>query len=150
MPPALRLAGLAIEAQAAAIRARTCATGRRVVLGAIAAALALFALALLHVAGWLALLPVLGPVGAPLALASADLALAAVLVLVARRRDPAAEAAERARDVALAALGPTLAAPAGLIPLAGLAAELIQGLRRRQSRSHTAGLSRVREDARRE
>lgn len=78
---------------------------------------------LLHVAAWLALLPLLGPIGAP-----ALLALAGLLILLMRGRDPAAEAAERARDTALAALGPTLASP---FRLAGLAAELAQGLRRR-------------------
>lgn len=131
MPPALRLAGIAIQAQAAAIQARGRATGRRVAAMAIAAAFALFALILLHVTLWLALLPVLGPIGAPAVLALVDLALAGVVLLITRRRDPTVEAAERTRDLALAALGPTLASPVGLATLAGLAAEVVQGLRRR-------------------
>jgi hypothetical protein len=131
MSPALRLAGIAIQAQAAAIQARSRATGRRAAAMAVAVAFGLFALVLLHVAAWLALLPLLGPIGAPALLALADLAIAGLFVLVTRGRDRTAEAAERTRDIALAALGPTLASPAGLIPLAGLAAELVQGLRRR-------------------
>lgn len=130
MPPALRLAGIAVAAQAAAIQARGRATGRRVAVLAVAAAFALFALVLLHVAAWLALLPLLGPIGAPSLLAFVDLAIAGLVVLLTRGRDPTAEAAERTRDIALAALGPTLASPAGLVALAGLAAELVQGLRR--------------------
>lgn len=98
---------------------------------AIAAAFGLFALVLLHVATWLALLPLLGPIGAPALLALADLAIAGLLLVLTRGRDPTAEAAERTRDIAIAALGPTLASPAGLIPLAGLAAHLVLGLRRR-------------------
>jgi hypothetical protein len=133
MPPALRLAGIAVAAQAASIQARTRTAGRRAAALAIAGAFGLFALALLHVAAWLALLPLLGPVGAPALLALADLAAAGLVVVLARGRDPAAEAAERTRDIALAALGPTLASPAGLVPLAGLAAELMQGLRRRRA-----------------
>ncbi len=131
MLPALRLAGIVIEAQAAAIQARIRGTGRRVAMMVTAGACALFALTLLHIVGWHALLPVLGPVGTPAALACADLALAAVLLLVARRRDRAEEAAERTRDVALAALGPALTSPAGFAALAGLAVEIVRGLRRR-------------------
>lgn len=131
MPPALRLAGIAVAAQAASIQARTRTAGRRAAALAIAGVFGLFALALLHVAAWLALLPLLGPVGAPAVLAVVDLAVTGLVVVLARGRDPAAEAAERTRDIALAALGPTLASPAALIPLAGLAAELMRGLRRR-------------------
>jgi hypothetical protein len=46
------------------------------------------------------------------------------------RRDPAVAAAERTGGIALAALGATRASPAGLVPLAGLAAEPMQGLYR--------------------
>jgi hypothetical protein len=63
-------------------------------------------------------------------LATAGLAIAGLVVLSTRGRDPTAEAAERTRDIALAGLAPTLASPAGLVALAGLAAELVQGLRR--------------------
>jgi hypothetical protein len=131
MHPAFRLAGLALEAEAAAIRARTRAAGRRVGMLAVAVGFGVFALGLIHLAAWQAMLPSLGEVATPVALAAVDLAIAGLLILLARRTDGTAEAAERTRDLALAALRPALTSSAALISIAGLAATIVQGLRRR-------------------
>jgi hypothetical protein len=131
MHPALRLAGLAIEAELVAIRARTRAAGRRAALTLAAAGFGAAAVALTHLAAWQAAVPALGAVATAALLALADLAVAAVLLLAADRRDRAAEAAERTRDIALAGLRPALGPAAGLLSLAGLAASLAQAAARR-------------------
>lgn len=131
MHAAFRLAGIAIEAEAAAIKAHTRAAWRRASLMVAAGGFAAFAVALAHLAAWQAIEQPLGRIAALTVLAAADLAIAGVLLLLARRPDPTAEAAERTRDIALAGLRPALSSTAGLISLAGLAASVVQALHRR-------------------
>lgn len=131
MHAALHLAGLAIEAEATAIKAHTRAAGRRVALMVVAGGFATFAVALLHLAAWEALLEPLGDIATPLVIAAVDLCAAGILLLVSRRTDPTAEAAERTRDLAIAGLRPALSTAGGIVQLAGLAASVVQALHRR-------------------
>jgi hypothetical protein len=87
--------------------------------GAAAGAFGLLLLIMLHVAGFAALLPSQGPVGAALILAGIDLLLVVALAYAARHppRDKLAEEALRLRRTALAEVADGAARAAILAPL---------------------------------
>jgi len=111
-----------IAAQAELLRLRRMVRRQagRAVLAGIAAAFLLIALAALHVAAGLALAETMRPVWAVLIVAGADLAVAALLLLLAARDRPGAAEREalRVRQSAQAELAGALAAEAIMAVLA--------------------------------
>ncbi|MGK7864434.1 phage holin family protein [Falsiroseomonas sp. E2-1-a4] len=87
--------------------------------GAVAAIFALLMLVMLHIAGFAALVPSQGPVWSALIIAFADLVLAAILGLLARKppRDTVAEEALALRQAALRQMGDTATQAMILAPL---------------------------------
>ncbi len=102
---ALELLSAAAQAESLRVRRGAAGTGRGLVLMGAAGLFCLAALAMLHVAGWIALAEDHGAIRASLGVGMADLALTGVLLLIARKRpDPVAEAALLIRQRALAEL----------------------------------------------
>lgn len=100
---ALRLLGVAAEAEGLRWRREAAAMGRGLAFVAVALVFGIALLVMLHVAGWLWLTREGDAVQAALWLAAADALLLLLLLLLARRRhDPAADAAAHLRDRALA------------------------------------------------
>lgn len=101
----LRLLATAAQAEAILLKRQGASVGRAVVLGGIAGVFGLLALVLLEVAGWLWLLELYGPIQATLFLALANVAVAGLLLLMARGgRDKVAEEARQLRQQSLALL----------------------------------------------
>lgn len=100
---ALRLLGVAAEAEGLRWRREAAALGRGLALGAVALVFGIALLVMLHLAAWFWLSADREPVQAALWIAGGDaLLLLVALLLARRRRDPTAEAASRLRDRALA------------------------------------------------
>lgn len=146
MDRTLRNLRLIIRAQSALLEARLGEVGWQVGLLVVAGVAVLFGLAMLDVAGFLALEPQIGPGWAALAVAVGNFLIASLLALLALRpaHSPATRRAREARDLALADLEATLSQAgaeaveirAALIgPSSGLQAAaisaLIRSLRRR-------------------
>ncbi|MBU8540474.1 hypothetical protein [Falsiroseomonas tokyonensis] len=87
--------------------------------GAAAAIFGILMLVMLHIAGFAALLPGMGPVWAALVVAFADLVLLAIFGMLARKppRDPVAEEALALRQAALRQMGDTATQALILAPL---------------------------------
>ncbi len=109
MDRTLRNLRLIIRAQSALLEARLGEVGWQVGLLVVAGVAVLFGLAMLDVAGFLALEPQIGPGWAALAVAIGNFLIAGLLALLALRpaRSPATRRAREARDLALADLEAT-------------------------------------------
>ena len=149
MDRTLRNLRLIVRAQSALLEARLGEVGWQIALLVVAGVAVLFGLAMLDVAGFLALEPQIGPGWAALAVAVGNFGIAGLLALLALRpaRSPATRRAREARDLALADLEATLGqagaeaaglraalpGPAGGLQAAALGA-LLRSLRRRLRR----------------
>ena len=125
---ALRLIGLAAQAEGLILRRQGATMGRTAVLSFAAGAFGITALAMLHVAGWIWFKQEYGAFYAALILFGIDLILMALLLFLARsHKDPVAEEATRLRDQSIALLTNPTASGAGWERLAmeavGVAAE---------------------------
>jgi hypothetical protein len=117
---ALRLLGVAAQAEGLRIRREAGAGMRGATLKAAAGAFLAAAILLAHVAAWLALTKWFDLIGATLILALADAALAGLLLLLSRKRaDPVAEAALLVRQESLR--------EAARVPLLAEAVQLLTG-----------------------
>lgn len=136
MNRSLRNLRLLVRAQSTLVEEQVGRAGRQAALMVIAGVAALFGMAMLDVAGFLALQPKLGPGWAALAVAGSNFLLAAILAFVALRmaETPETGQAREARDLALADLESTLqgmgAEAADLkqaltAPMAGLKASVV-------------------------
>src|SRR5689334_4351218 len=85
---ALRLARIAAEAEILRLRRIALRTGFRAAYGVFALVFVIMALALAHVAGWLALIKVVGPVSAALIVMGVDLLIAVIFGALAARSGP--------------------------------------------------------------
>lgn len=102
---ALRLIGLAAQAEGLLLRRQGASIGRTAVLSFAAGAFGVTALAMLHVAGWIWFKAEYGPLYAALILAGIDAVLMGLLLFLARnQKDPVAEEATRLRDQSIALL----------------------------------------------
>ena len=103
----LDLARTALEAEGLHLRRQARARGIQAALAVAAVIFLLLLLGMLHLAGFAALAPDWGTAWAALMLAGGDLAIALVLVLVARRagRDRLAEEARQVRRQAVRQIG---------------------------------------------
>ncbi len=93
----LRLARMTAAAEGMRLRLALRRLVLRTILGLIAAGFALAGLAFAHLAGVLALMPVLGPLRAVLVVLAADIVLAILLLAMAARLQPGAAEREAAR-----------------------------------------------------
>jgi len=102
---ALELLSAAAQAETLRLKRGAAGSARGAIFSAVAGLFGLAALAMLHVAGWLALAAEYGAIYASLGVAAVDLVLAGVLLLIGRRKsDPVADAALAIRQRALAEL----------------------------------------------
>ena len=100
---ALRLLGVAAQAESLRLRREVRSAARSAVWGAGAAVFGIAALVMLHVAAWLALDGMRGPIIASLGVALADVVLMGLGLLLARAKaDPVAQEALLVRRAALA------------------------------------------------
>jgi len=100
----LHLLSVAVEAEALRLRRELATLARSAAWGLAGAGFAAAGAVMLHVAAWYWLLPHLGFPGSALLIATADLVLAAILLLASRpSRDPIAEEAARLRAMSLQA-----------------------------------------------
>jgi hypothetical protein len=130
---ALRLLGLAADAEVLRLKREALVLGRCAVRSTLAVVFAIAALVMLHVAAWYALVPELGLAQVALLLAAIDAAAAGVLLWLAQpRRDRVADEAAQLRSQLLrsAGGGTTLDGPVGA--LVGIAVDAaVTALRRR-------------------
>lgn len=99
----LRLLGAAAEAESLRLRRQAVLAARQGVWYAVAGGFGLAAAIMLHVAGWIALDRVQGPLVASLVLAGVDLAVMVALLLLARPKpDPVVQAALLLRERSMA------------------------------------------------
>jgi hypothetical protein len=100
----LDLLSLAVEAEALRLRRELATVARSAAWGFAGAGFAAAAAVMLHVAAWYWLLPHLGFPGSALLIATVDVVLAGILLLISRPgRDPIAEEAGRLRAMSLQA-----------------------------------------------
>ncbi len=99
----LRLLGAAAEAESLRLRRQAVLAARQGAWYAVAGAFGLAAVAMLHVAGWIALDRAQGPLVASLVLAGVDLVImVAVLLLAKPKPDPVSQAALLLRERSMA------------------------------------------------
>ena len=99
----LRLLGAAAEAESLRLRRQAAQAARRGAFYAVAGAFGLAAVAMLHVAGWIAISEAHGSLVAALALAGIDLVIMGIVLFVGRARpDPVAQAALVLRERSMA------------------------------------------------
>lgn len=132
---ALELLSVAAQAESLRVRRGAAGTARGMVLMGAAGLFGLAALAMLHVAGWLALAGEYGAIHASLCVGVADLILMGVLLLMSRKKaDPVADAALLIRQNALTELreqplmGNAFSLLGSRLPVALMGGALAEGL----------------------